>query len=46
MVGFWNPYDNTALARVRGERGRRRLAMTGELHVGDMIVESCAKRAA
>lgn len=41
VVGFWNPYDNTGNLRVcvvnEDEGGSSDL--TGELHVGDMIVD-------
>ena len=41
VIGFWNPYDNTGNLRVcvvnQDEGGSSEL--TGELHVGDMIVE-------
>ncbi len=41
VIGFWNPYDNTGNLRVcvvnQDEGGSSEL--TGELHVGDMIVD-------
>ena len=41
VIGFWNPYDNTSELRVcvanLDEGGSSDI--TGELHVGDMIVE-------
>ena len=41
MVGFWNPYDNTGNLRVCvvNEDAGASSELTGELHVGDMIVE-------
>ena len=41
VVGFWNPYDNTGNLRVCvvNEDAGGSSELTGELHVGDMIVE-------
>lgn len=41
VVGFWNPYDNTGNLRVCvvNEDAGASSELTGELHVGDMIVE-------
>ena len=41
VVGFWNPYDNTGNLRVCvvNEDTGASSDLTGELHVGDMIVE-------
>ena len=41
VVGFWNPYDNTGNLRVCvvNEDVGGSSDLTGELHVGDMIVE-------
>lgn len=41
VVGFWNPYDNTGNLRVCvvNEDAGASSKLTGELHVGDMIVD-------
>ena len=41
VVGFWNPYDNTGSLRVCvvNEDAGGASDLTGELHVGDLIVE-------
>ncbi|HIW77160.1 MULTISPECIES: YhgE/Pip domain-containing protein [Gordonibacter] len=41
VVGFWNPYDNTGNLRVYvvNEDAGASSELTGELHVGDLIVE-------
>ena len=41
VVGFWNPYDNTGSLRVCvvNEDAGGTSDLTGELHVGDLIVE-------
>lgn len=41
VAGFWNPYDNTGNLRVCvvNEDAGGSSELTGELHVGDMIVE-------
>ena len=41
VVGFWNPYDNTGNLRVCvvNEDAGASSELTGELHVGAMIVE-------
>ncbi|RDB63868.1 YhgE/Pip domain-containing protein [Gordonibacter sp. 28C] len=41
VVGFWNPYDNTGNLRVCvvNEDAGGKSDLTGELHVGDMIVD-------
>ena len=42
VVGFWNPYDNTGNVRVCvvNEDAGSSSELTGELHVGDMIVDA------
>lgn len=41
VIGFWNPYDNTGNLRVCvvNEDAGGESELTGELHVGDMIVK-------
>ena len=41
VVGFWNPYDNTGNLRVCvvNEDAGGSSELTGELHVGDLIVD-------
>lgn len=47
VVGFWNPYDNTGNLRVSvvNEDAGGSSELTGELHVGDMIVEQLQENA-
>lgn len=45
VVGFWDPYENTGDLRVSvvNEDAGGSSELTGELHVGDMIVEELEK---
>ena len=47
VVGFWDPYDNTGNLRVCvvNEDAGGSSELTGELHVGDMIVEQLRENA-